>query len=175
MNHYTCSTISFFRNSTFVCPDRLEWKALCSTILTNGVGPSPTNMAADKMLPRKRTLVSHSKTRQSWWTVRPPHSSMNGRHSERPPQHDAINITGGLGGMVLWRRCGCGRRRSWVEAALRQPPLQFTVYLGRIWKYPINQREECSRGSVVPYLHRISLGIVGFERKGGEAVKLSNW
>ena len=29
-----------------------------------------------------------------------------------------------------------------------------------------------SRGSVVPYMHRISLGIVGFERKGGEAVEL---
>jgi len=30
-------------------------------------------------------------------------------------------------------------------------------------RYPINQREECSRGSVVPHMHRILLGIVRIE------------
>jgi hypothetical protein len=34
--------------------------------------------------------------------------------------------------------------------------------------YPINQQDECFGGSIVPYMHRISLDIVGFERKGKE-------
>jgi hypothetical protein len=40
------------------------------------------------------------------------------------------------------------------------------------WKYHINQPKECSRGSVVLNMHGISLGIVGIERKGGEAVEV---
>jgi hypothetical protein len=46
---------------------------------------------------------------------------------------------------------------------------QFTMY--EAGKYPIKQQEECFGNSIVPYMHRISLGIVGFEQKGGEAVK----
>jgi hypothetical protein len=40
----------------------------------------------------------------------------------------------------------------------RTPWGGFTLYLGQIWKYPINQPEECFGGSAVPYMHRISLG-----------------
>jgi hypothetical protein len=57
-------------------------------------------------------------------------------------------------------------------AALLLPMQQFTVFKVRYWKYPINQQEECFGGSIVPYMHMISLEIVGFERRGGEVVKL---
>jgi hypothetical protein len=52
------------------------------------------------------------------------------------------------------------------------PLQQFTVYKVGYCKYPINQQEECSSGSIVLHMHRISLDIVRFERKGREAVKL---
>jgi hypothetical protein len=57
-------------------------------------------------------------------------------------------------------------------AALLSLTQQFTLYKVGYWKYPINQQEECFGGSIVPYMHRISLDIVGFERKGGEVVEL---
>jgi hypothetical protein len=68
-------------------------------------------------------------------------------------------------------------RRSWVAlglsaAALLSPTQQFTLYKVGYWKYPINQQEECFGGSIVLHMHRISLDIVGFERKGGEVVEL---
>jgi hypothetical protein len=57
-------------------------------------------------------------------------------------------------------------------AALLSPPQQFTLYKVGYWKYPINEQEECFGGSIVLHMHRISLDIVGFEQKGGEAVEL---
>ena len=57
-------------------------------------------------------------------------------------------------------------------AALLSPPQHFTVYKVGYWKYPINQLEECSSGSIVLHMHRIQLGTVGFEQKGGEVVEL---
>jgi hypothetical protein len=68
-------------------------------------------------------------------------------------------------------------RLSWAAlgmsaAALLSPPQQFTLYKVGYWKYPINQQDECFGGSIVLHMHRISLGIVGFERKGGEVVEL---
>jgi hypothetical protein len=59
----------------------------------------------------------------------------------------------------LWAALGLSSGR-FVSAAQ-----QFTMYLGRIWKYPINQ-------PFVPYMHRISVGIVRFKQRGGEAVEL---
>jgi hypothetical protein len=56
---------------------------------------------------------------------------------------------------VLWWRGGRGLLRGWVAAALLSPPQQITLYLGRIWKYPINQLEECFGGSIVLHMHRI--------------------
>jgi hypothetical protein len=55
-------------------------------------------------------------------------------------------------------------------AALLSPP--FTLYKVGYWKYPINQQEECFGSSIVLHMYRISLDIVGFERKGGEVVEL---
>ena len=51
-------------------------------------------------------------------TVRPPHSSMNGRHSERPPWCNTIYIIGELGEMVLWRRGGSGGRVPGMSSRL---------------------------------------------------------
>ena len=44
---------------------------------------------------------------------------MNGRHSEWPPWRNAINITGGLGGIVLWRR------RLWARLSVFRPNLEI--------------------------------------------------
>jgi hypothetical protein len=49
---------------------------------------------------------------------------------------------------------------------------QFTLCESEYWKYPINQPDECSRGSIVLHMHRMSLGIVRFKQRGGEVVEL---
>jgi hypothetical protein len=57
-------------------------------------------------------------------------------------------------------------------AALLSLTQQFTLHKVGYWKYPINQQDECFGGSIVLHMYRISLDIVGFERKGGEVVEL---
>jgi hypothetical protein len=58
-------------------------------------------------------------------------------------------------------------------AALLSLTQQFTL-LHKVgyWKYPINQQDEYFGGSIVLHMYRISLDIVGFERKGGEVVEM---
>jgi hypothetical protein len=97
---------------------------------------------------------------------------MDGRHPEPPPRRAAHSISSADSG-----ERSVAARRSWVApgmsaAALLLLPQQFTLYKVGYWKYPINQQEECFGGSIVLHMHRISLDIVGFEQKGGEAVKL---
>jgi hypothetical protein len=79
---------------------------------------------------------------------------MNGRHSERPPRRNAINLISGLretfcgsAAVVVGSGDECGR---FVVAATA-----IYIDLGRIWKYPINQQEECFGGSIVLHMHRI--------------------
>ena len=102
----------------------------------------------------------------------PPPFIMNGCHPELPPRRAAQPISSAdSGGRSV------AARRSWMApgmsaAALLSLTQQFTVYKVGYWKYPINQQEECFGGSIVPYMHRTPLDIVGFERKGGEVVEL---
>jgi hypothetical protein len=90
---------------------------------------------------------------------------MDGRHPERRPRRAAQPISSADSG-----ERSEAAQRPW--AALLSPPQQFTLYKVGYWKYPINQQEECFGCSIVLHMHRISLDIVGFERKGGEAVEL---
>jgi len=121
---------------------------------------------------RKPTIKIPHSTRQPWWTVHRPHSSMNGRHSEQPLRCAATYLVGGLSGLVWWRRGGRGRLGGWVAVALLSPARVFALYGVEYWKYPLNQPDECFRGSVEPHMHRISSGIVRIERRGGEVVEL---
>ena len=61
-------------------------------------------------------------------TVHPPHSSMNGRHSERPPRCAAINLNSGFSGLVLWRRGSRGQLGGWVAVALLSWHCVFALY-----------------------------------------------
>jgi hypothetical protein len=93
---------------------------------------------------------------------------------ERPPFRAAAAARRNQHYRQTWWDGIVAVRRSWAAPGLCSGRfgVAATAIYSRIWKYPINQLEECSRGSVVAHMHRISLGIVGFEQKGGEAVKL---
>ena len=97
---------------------------------------------------------------------------MDGRHPERQPRRAAqpISSADSLERSVAARWSGAAPGMS--AAALLSPPQQLTLCKVGYWKYPINQQEECFGGSIVPYMHRTPLDIVGFERKGGEVVEL---
>ena len=89
---------------------------------------------------------------------------MDGRHPERPPRRAAQPVSSADSG-----ERSVAARRSWAAPGLssgRFVVAAAAIYidLGRIWKYPINQQEECFGGSFVLHMHQISLGIVGIER-----------
>ena len=94
---------------------------------------------------------------------------MDGRHSERPPRRDAIYFVSGL---VWWRRGGRWRLGGLVAVALLSWHRVSALYEVGYWKYPVNQPDECFRGSIVLHMHRISSEIVRIERRGGEVVEL---
>ena len=83
-----------------------------------------------------------------------PHSSMNGRHSERPLRRAATYLVGRLSGLVWCRRGSRGRLGGRVAVALLSPAHVFALYGVEYWKYPVNQPDECFRGSVEPHMHR---------------------
>ena len=116
------------------------------------------------------SAISHTKQRQRWRTSARVFI-MDGRHPERPPRRAAQPISSADSG-----ERSVAARRSWAAPGLssgRFVVAAAAIYidLGRIWKYPINQQEECFGGSVVLHMHRISSGIVGIERRGGEVVE----
>ena len=116
------------------------------------------------------SAISHTKQRQRWRTSAASFI-MDGRHPERPPRRAAQPISSADSG-----ERSVAARRSWAAPGLssgRFVVAAAAIYidLGRIWKYPINQQEECFGGSVVLHMHRISSGIVGIERRGGEVVE----
>ena len=91
---------------------------------------------------------------------RPPPSFINGR----PPFRAATAPRRNLSRRRTRRTRLVAARRSWAARGLSSGRFAvghrvFTLYLGRIWKYPFNQPDECFRGSVEPHMHRISLGI----------------
>ena len=114
----------------------------------------------------------HKRKQRQRWCTDACLIHMDGRHPEWPPRRAALPISSAdSGGRSM------AARRSWVApgmsaAALLSLTQQFTLYKVGYWKYPINQQEECFGGSIVLHMHRIPLGIVGFERKGGEVVEL---
>ena len=116
------------------------------------------------------SAILHTKQRQRWQTSAASFI-MDGRHPERPPRRAAQPISSADSG-----ERSVAARQSWAAPGLssgRFVVAAAAIYidLGRIWKYPINQQEECFGGSVVLHMHRISSGIVGIERRGGEVVE----
>ena len=97
-----------------------------------------------------RVKIQQGKARGQ--TILLPHSSMDGRHSERPPRRDAVHLISGLSGLVLWRRGGRGRLGG-VAAALLSWRRVFALYEVVRLKQTINWSEEYSRGSVEPHLY----------------------
>ena len=129
----------------------------------------------NERVPRRGNIygaLKHKRKTTATWCTDDCLVHHDGRHSERQPRRAAQPISSAdSGGRSV------AARRSWMApgmsaAALLSLTQQFTVYKVGYWKYPINQQEECFGGSIVPYMHRTPLDIVGFERKGGEVVEL---
>jgi hypothetical protein len=157
-----------------------------STRRRKGYRPSFTSSVIPLSMDPGRSEWTGAGTRQIFWRTQTQAENkatwrmsaasfiMDGRHPERLPRHAAQPISSADSG-----ECSVAARRSWSApglsaATLLSPPQQFTVYKVGYWKCPINQQAGCFGGSIVLHMHRISLGIVGFERKGGEAVELWN-
>jgi hypothetical protein len=103
---------------------------------------------------------------------RPPHLSMNGRHSERPLCRAAIHL---ISGLVLWGRGGCGR---WAARGLSSG--RFAVCCGRhvflhCMRLNIGNTPSINRMSMSVFEALLSLILcIGYRRKSGEAEKRSN-
>ena len=85
----------------------------------------------------------------------PPPFIMDGRHPEWLPRRAALPISS-----VDSVERSVAARRSWAAPGLSGgrfvvAAASITLHLGRIWKYPINQQEECFGGSIVLHMHRI--------------------
>jgi hypothetical protein len=98
-------------------------------------------------------------------------------HHGRPPStaaaaaRGATNLISGIRGTFCGSAAVVGGSGDECGRFVVADTAIYTAKVG-YWKYPINQQEECFGGSIVLHMYRISLGIVGFERKGGEVVEL---
>jgi hypothetical protein len=103
----------------------------------------------------------------------PSPTSFNGRPPSRvaAAARGAIYLISGLRGTFCGSAAVMGGSGDECGRFVIAAAAIYCVKVG-YWKYPINQQEECFGGSIVLHMHRIPLGIVGFEREGGEAVEL---
>ena len=91
---------------------------------------------------------------------------------ERPPFRAAASTRRNLPHRLVF----VAAQRLWAALGLRSSGFAVPgTYFCTHNTPSINQMSVLGfRGSVEPHMHGISLGIVRIERKGGEAVKLSN-
>jgi hypothetical protein len=139
-------------------------KILFTSRLKNGLA-----VASARIL-QKSNGQNHTPQGNHGRTVHPPHSSMNGRHTERLPRRNLLH-------QQTQRTCLVAAQRSSAARGLRLVTLLLWHRVFALYEVGYGNTPSISQMSVLeiePHMDRISLGIGVNEQRGGEAVDLSN-